>query len=166
MRVLLAAVCAVLLPSAAMAAHPTVDAADRQFVDRAHSINQGEIELGKLAQRRGTTPEVRELGRRMVKDHTAALDQLRVVGRQNDLSLPHGVEPEEAALHARLSRLTGPAFDRAYVEHMVSGHQEAIGLFEEELHRTRNPALRFYAVRQLPILRTHEMLSRRALPRA
>jgi len=165
MRVLLAIIGCVLVPAAAMATGPRNEAGDRQFIDRAYSINEGEIELGKLAQKKGTTPEVREFGQRMVGDHTVALEQLRDVALRNNLSLPDQLQPEQVDLYKRLSVLEGTRFDDAYIDHMVSGHEGAIRTFADEADRGQNPALRSYAEKELPMLRAHESIAKRDLHR-
>jgi putative membrane protein len=160
MRVLLALACSMLLPVAASAKGR---ASDRRFIDRAYSINEGEIELGKLAQQKGTTPQVREYGQRMVADHRVALDQLRDVAEKDNLKLPNQLQAAEVDLYKSLAKLDGKQFDDAYIDHMVVGHKSAIQLFEEEADRGKNPDVRAYADKELPMLRAHEEISRRDL---
>ena len=88
MRRMVAGLLAALIPVAVTATEPKTQASDRQFIDRAYSINEGEIELGKLAQNKGTTSQVIEFGQRMVGDHTVALEQLRDTAEKGDLTLP------------------------------------------------------------------------------
>ncbi|HEY2743680.1 MAG TPA: DUF4142 domain-containing protein [Polyangia bacterium] len=141
------------------------EASDRSFVDQAYSINEGEIELGKLAQKRGTTPQVVEFGQRMAGDHRVAQEQLRDVALADNLTLPHRLQAAELDLYKRLAQLHGQKFDDAYVEHMVSGHKGAIALFQEQADHGQNPQLRAYAEKELPMLRAHEAIAKRDLQR-
>lgn len=162
MRVLMAVMCSALLPAAASA---KTQAGDQQFLDQAFNINQGEIALGKLAQERAASAQVRDFGKRLQSDHQAALDQLREVADKSHLSLPMKMERDEMDLHQQLSKLSGKEFDQAFIQHMVSGHRHAIDLFQEEAVHGQDAALRDYAEKQLPVLRVHEAIAKRDLQR-
>jgi putative membrane protein len=59
-----------------------------------------------------------------------------------------------------LSQLHGAEFDRAYLQHMVKEHEEAVTRFTAEAKEGRHPALKSYAAKQLPILQAHLELAR------
>jgi putative membrane protein len=132
------------------------NAADQQFVLRAHSINRGEIELGRMAEQKGTTPEVRSFGERMVKDHTAGLRELEAAAGEAGVPVPSGLLAPQAQLEHQLTGLSGRQFDDSYIQHMVAGHNAAIAAFHEELDNGRSLPLRSYAERMLPLLESHE----------
>jgi putative membrane protein len=54
----------------------------------------------------------------------------------------------------KLERVSGPAFDRAYLEEMVKHHQNDIQEFERAA-QSSNPQVRAFAERTLPTLRQH-----------
>lgn len=94
------------------------------------AANTADIETGQLAAERGAAREVREFGAMLVRDHT----QVRQMGR--DLAKKLGVTPkppaddkaarDHAAAMARLRALSGPAFDRAFLQHEAAFHQAVI----------------------------------------
>jgi predicted outer membrane protein len=51
--------------------------------------------------------------------------------------------------------LSGAQFDRAFVSHMITGHQQAIRKFEMASENLQDPALKKYAEKTLPVLREH-----------
>src|SRR5690349_11889362 len=53
-----------------------LDAMDRHFIHKAGQGGLAEVELGKLAQEKGQSEEVKKFGQRMVDDHSKANDQL------------------------------------------------------------------------------------------
>lgn len=130
--------------------------ADRQFADEAYSINKGEIELGQMARQKGTAPEVKAFGERMVQDHTNGLRDLETAAREAGVALPHALQPSEAQLEAELTGLSAKAFDDAYMKHMVAGHGLAITVFKDEIANGASPSLRAYAKKTLPMLESHE----------
>lgn len=126
----------------------------RKFVEQSIRGDNSEIMLGRLAQQRGASREVREFGRMLVQDHGQAKQQLKQVADRI------GVRPSGAILPAaqdewrRLSRLHGRAFDREFVNYMVNDHEKDIREFESEANANRGPASRI-AAKQLPTLRRH-----------
>jgi putative membrane protein len=158
MRVLVAVMGAALLPAVAAA-----QASDQQFLEKAYNINQSEIALGKLAQEKGASAEVRDFGKRLESDHQKALEQLRDAAAKSHLTLPSKLESD--TMHHTLSNLQGKPFDEAFIQHMVSGHQQAIDLYQQEADHGKDPALRAYAEKQLPVLKMHKDVAKRDLQR-
>jgi putative membrane protein len=129
---------------------------DQHFVNEAWSIHRSEIELGRLARRRATTPTVRVMGEWMVAEHTTSLQELETAADQAGAPLPTGL-PLHARRHERdLARLSGTQFDRAYIDEMVTDHRLAIQTFSQEMENGESHALRSYAQKTLPILEWHE----------
>jgi putative membrane protein len=70
---------------------------------------------------------VKAFGQMMVTDHSKAGDELKQVASQLNVQPPTQLDPKHRELAERLSRLQGTAFDRAYMDAMVQGHEEALG---------------------------------------
>lgn len=91
-----------------------------------------EVELGKLAETKASTPEVKRLATMMVTEHSAANEQLKRLAANVGLTLPPDISTEQKALIESLSKLSGPEFDKKYVSVLVDAHQHAITVFETE----------------------------------
>lgn len=111
---------------------------DAQIASIVVTANQVDIDAGKLAESRSTTDEVKAFARLMVTDHTAvnksATDlagKLKVTPQDNPTSesLKSGGDKNLA----RLRTLTGTAFDKAYVDHEVTYHQQVIDALDKTL---------------------------------
>jgi putative membrane protein len=100
---------------------------DRDFVHHMLETGMAEVELGRMAQTRGTSTEVKQFGRQMVEDHSRAADQLERLANEHRLQpdAPN-IDREHQDLIDRLSKLSGAEFDRAYIDAMVDGHQDVI----------------------------------------
>ena len=131
-------------------------AADQQFVQKAYGINQAEITLGQMAERKGASEEVRAYGARMVADHTKGLTELKAAAAKDKVPVPSTLTPEQQKLEDELSGLSGGQFDDVYMKHMVAGHGAAIDVFAQEIALGTSPALRKYAEEMLPTLESHE----------
>src|SRR5882757_10113171 len=104
-----------------LAAAP-VFAADEAFVMKVAKGGMAEVELGKLAADKATSADVKKFGQRMADDHSKANDELKTLAQSKNITLPSEIGPEEKALRDRLMKLSGPAFDHAYMRAMVSDH--------------------------------------------
>jgi putative membrane protein len=136
---------------------------DETFVIKAAQGGLAEVELGNLAMQRGTNQKVKDFGRQMVTDHTKAGDELKTIASNKSVSVPAGIDPKSQATKQRLSSLSGAAFDRAYMEDMVSDHKEDIAEFQREANTGGDPELRSFAQKTLPTLQHHLQLAQDAL---
>jgi putative membrane protein len=142
------------LAQVTLAQEPQLGEADRAFIKMAASSGQAEIQLGKLAAERADGAEVRDFAKRLEKDHTQAnLELLKILDAQR-IDISRDMEPYQATA-AYLSQLRGAEFDRAYVQHMVKAHEEAVSQFTAEAKEGRNPELKAYAAKVLPTLQAH-----------
>ena len=137
---------------------------DKTFMRMAAQGGMAEVEMGSLAIKRGMSGKVRSFGGDMVTDHTKANNDLKSVARDLRFSLPTSLPAEEAAHLRHLRSLNGRRFDQAYGRMMVEDHQKDVAEFEKEARNGRNPMVRDFARRTLPILREHLRMSR-MLPR-
>ncbi len=94
------------------------------FVNRLAIAGMTEVQLGRLAAERAANAEVKAYGHMMVTDHTQAGTELRQIATQANLQVPTQLDQKHRDLVDRLSTLQGAAFDREYMNAMVSGHQE------------------------------------------
>lgn len=114
-----------------------------------------EIKMGKLAAEKASDPKVREFGNKMVGDHQKANDELRQVANDRKVKWPDDLTDEQVATFKKLSQLSGPDFDREYVQTMVEDHQKDVDEFRQEEQRVQDPELKGFVSRTLPILQHH-----------
>lgn len=103
---------------------PSVGTDAAAFVSEMAIAGMAEVQLGKMAAERAASADVKSFGATMVKDHTAANNDLKRVAGQMNIPLPAQLDKKHQALVDRLSELRGAAFDREYMDAMVTGHQE------------------------------------------
>jgi putative membrane protein len=137
-------------------ASPAVPPGDARMMIHAAQDSLAEIRLGQVAQRQAGSDDVRQLGQRLIADHTRASETLRPLAAQGGVMLSQALDPQHQAAEQELSRLSGQAFDVAYLEHMIGDHARAIAMFERMAATAGDPALRAWAEQQLPVLRQHQ----------
>lgn len=128
---------------------------DAEFLVEAAAINLEEIKLGELAQQKGTLKEVKDLGKMMVEEHTAALDQLKQLAEEKSVSLPGSLTEDGQDAYDKLNEKSGKDFDKEYCDMMVKGHKDAIDKFEKASSKAEDMDIRNWAASMLPALHTH-----------
>ena len=107
-------------------------ATTKSFVREAAGGGLAEVELGQLAQEKGTSEAVKSFGARMVQDHGKAGKELRAIAEDKGIQLPSEPPAKARATKDRLSKLQGEAFDRAYVNEMLKDHRKDVAEFQRE----------------------------------
>jgi putative membrane protein len=141
--------------SAPADAKGSMAAADRKFVTEAARGGMAEVELGKLATERASSDGVKQFGQRMVTDHGKVNEELKGLAQQKGVALPADVGDKHRKLHARLAKLSGAEFDRAYVDEMVKDHRKDVSEFRREAGQAKDPDLKAWAGKTLPTLEDH-----------
>src|SRR5689334_8520942 len=150
-----AALALATLPAAAQAPN------DAQIAAIVVTANQVDIDAGKLAQKKGSNAEVKAFGKQMVTDHTAVNKQAVALAKK--LKLEPQDNPTSKSLKLRgaenvkkLGKLTGAAFDKAYVEHEVAYHEQVIEAIKNTLiSSAKNPELKKLLETGLPLFEGH-----------
>jgi putative membrane protein len=148
--------CAVISVSLALPlAVSAADNPDMSFYKKAAEGGIAEVELGKLAQDKSPTQNVKDYGAMMVKDHSAANDKLKSIADGKNIKLPSSPSVAQMATKTKLEVLKGTAFDKSYIKGMVKDHQEDIKEFENEASTGQDADAKAYASATLPTLKAH-----------
>jgi putative membrane protein len=126
---------------------------DRDFVKQIAASNLAAIRFGELAANKGSTIEMRSLGREMVDTHTGMSDQLRTSARTEGLSLPMPqMTARQQRMYDELSKLSGPQFDETFQRDVMELQQEAIAAFQNEAVNGKLSELAMLANQALPLI--------------
>jgi putative membrane protein len=129
---------------------------DAEFVKMAASGGLHEVEAGKLAATRAKADDVKMFARKMVEDHTKANEELKKAASSAGFSIPDKMNEEHQKHFDMFKEMTGEAFDKAYVKHMVKDHEDAVKLFTRATTEAKNPMLKEFAEKTLPTLKEHQ----------
>jgi putative membrane protein len=124
------------------------------FVKHAAVGGAAEVKLGQLAQQKAASPDVKAFGTRMVADHGKVNDELERLAAEKEVTLPQGLDSKHQALYDRLSKLSGPQFDKAYISEMVRDHRQDVAEFQKAA-RSTDAQVKAFASRTLPTLEEH-----------
>ena len=111
---------------------------DAQIAFIVVTANQVDIDAGKLAESKASSADVKAFGKQMVTDHSgvnkqavALVTRLKVTPEDN--ATAKSLKSGGAENVARLEKLSGAAFDRAYVDHEVAYHQQVLDAIDKTL---------------------------------
>ena len=137
-----------------LSAHAAGPENDATFLKTVIGIDLAEIDAGNLAQKNGGSDMVKQFGAMLVADHTKDRDQVLATAKQMSVEPPSAPSNDDQATAKRLSALNGQAFDKAFAEAMVKGHQAAIALYTDKSN-DKGSSLASYASATLPTLQKH-----------
>ncbi len=144
-----------LLLTAAGAALANADAMDLKFAKMAAQGGIFEVKSSQIALQKSQNPQVLNVAKRMVKEHSAANAELKTVAQDNKMTLPADTDPMHKAVISKLSGLSGKAFDKAYMGSQEKAHTDTVGLFEKEISTGKNAGLTAFASKNLPEIEDH-----------
>jgi putative membrane protein len=130
---------------------------DSGFARKALAAGRKEVASATFAGLTASSPEVKALASRLVKDHTTANQELDQMMREKKYDLREK-RPSTKSESWRTEK--GVSFDRAYVEYVIDEHEDAIELFEDQATKGTDAALKAWAAAQLPGLREHLTMAR------
>jgi putative membrane protein len=128
---------------------------DQEFARKVAAGGHAEVDLAKLAQQKGSSDEVKKFASRLETDHMKANDELMKIASLKKWNLPAEPTPDQKNQKAKLEKLSGNAFDKAYVDLMVTNHRTNIPMFEREASKASDTDLKQFASNTLPTLKEH-----------
>jgi putative membrane protein len=143
----------------AMVPAEPVSQSDEEFITKAVIGGLAEVEMGKLAKQRASSPNVRKFAGRMVADHEKANQELEKIAGRQGVAVPAALDDEHKGKLDDLKKESGEAFDRSYIRMQVAGHEKMQALLEDEVRGTRDGALKTFAEKTLPTVKEHHRVA-------
>jgi putative membrane protein len=131
------------------------------FVREAAIGGMAEVELGQLASGKASSADVKQFAERMVADHGKANDELKSLAEKKGLRVPTAVDAKHKQTMDKLSKLSGPAFDRAYMDEMRKDHKKNVDEFKQQSMKGSDPEIKAWAATKLPTLQEHMQMAER-----
>lgn len=128
---------------------------DSEFLVDQAEINLAEIELGKLAQTKGTNPEVKKFGKMMVDDHTKAASEVSALAKTKNFTLPTTLTEEGQEEYNKLNEKSGVDFDKKFADMMIDGHEKAINKLKKASEDAKDPDVKTWASNNIAGLTAH-----------
>lgn len=128
---------------------------DKKFLKQAAQGGMTEVELGKLAAQKASNGDVKQFAQKMVDDHSKANGQLKEIASKENVQIPDALDSKHQSRIDKLSKLSGPDFDKAYVKDQLKDHQSDVKDFSAEAQNGSDPNVKAFASSTLPTLQQH-----------
>jgi putative membrane protein len=123
-----------------------------QLLTTLHEANLMEIAAGQLALTHSSSAAVKQFGAELVRDHSAADEQVTAMAAKRNVPLPPAKEDDGVK---RLAGLRDEAFDAVFASMMIDDHIKAIALVRSAQKRVAEPQLAAFLKTLLPTLEKH-----------
>lgn len=128
---------------------------NRALMDMAMA-NMAEVEMGKMAQSKGTSEQVKSYGQQMIDDHGKALAEVQALAQAKGVTLPAGLDAKHRREAERLGAMSGAAFDKAYMERAgVRDHKAVHSRLTRIESSARDPDVKALATKMKPVVQQH-----------
>ncbi len=98
--------------------------ANEMVINTIHHVNQHEIDIAKLAQKKAESPEAKNTAQQLLKDHQQLETQVEQVAKAQGIKLEkYSPATFEKAAKSRLESLEKAQFDHAFLLMMQEGHK-------------------------------------------
>ncbi|HET9155381.1 MAG TPA: DUF4142 domain-containing protein [Myxococcaceae bacterium] len=126
--------------------------------------NTSEVDLGKVAEQRAQSKDVKAFGKRMVKDHTALDKDARSWAKKNNATIgaplqddAHQVEMQKMQdLKQRLESLSGSEFDKTYMQAMAEDHANDLSKVQTFEEQTTDKSLKKLLEKARKVIASHK----------
>jgi putative membrane protein len=128
---------------------------DAEFVAKATSGGMFEIKSSKLAKDGGASSDVKKFADRMIEDHQKAGKELMEAAKAAGIEAPTKMLPECQKRFDKVKEAKGTDFDMAYMRAQLAAHEDAVALFTNASKSVKDPGLKAFAEKTLPVIKEH-----------
>jgi putative membrane protein len=137
-------------PSASTSKSPATAALsdkDKSFMKDAAKGGMMEVDMGKMAQQKGKSADVKKIGGTMVADHTKANNELMGIAKKKGVDL---------SKEKPMSHSIGDAnFDKEYINAMVKDHEKDYAAFQAEAKNGSDADVKAFASKTSAVIKKH-----------
>ena len=143
-----------------------VSRGDRKFIETAVGAGMFEVQVSQLAASKATDNNVKSFAGMLVDQHTAANNELVKIANARGVELPPAPKRSLRRDIEKLGKKDGAEFDRDFVREVgIKAHEKDIKLFEKASKDVKDPELKAFVDKTLPVLRDH-LVAAQKLPQA
>lgn len=132
---------------------------DRKFIQFANASNLFEVRFSQALLKRAKGAWAREFARDMIREHSAAHEQLKLLARDKGVALSERLPADMQAKIDRINRLSAQEAERTYRQEQLKAHEETAKMMERQIKNGSDSMVRNYAVKMLPGVKMHHELA-------
>ncbi len=120
---------------------------DKAFMKEAAMGGMMEVDMGKMAQQKGKSADVKKIGGTMVADHGKANTELMGIAKKKGVDL----SKEKAPKHS----MNDANFDKEYLDMMMQDHQKDLASFQAEAKNGSDADVKAFASKTSMVIKKH-----------
>jgi putative membrane protein len=137
-------------------ATPDLQSEKQSILNKVADEVQVEISLGQLAAQRASNEQVKEFGEDMVTDHKKVSQQIELLALKQGVKLsPRNNNEQHQKKLEELSKLSGHAFDREYMDYSIRDHEITVEEFRRRVGIVQDQDIKQWIILVLPIFEDH-----------
>ena len=129
------------------------------FVENVAISDMYEIEAGRIALDRSSSPPIREVAQKMIDDHTQSTSKLKKAVTESQMvdgtAMPTRLDTRREKMIKHLRDAPDDGFNKSYVDQQTLAHKEAVTLMHHYRDEGDCPVLRGFAREVAPIIESH-----------
>jgi putative membrane protein len=137
-----------------------VDETGATFLRKAAVGGIMEVEAAKIAQKNAKSAEVKDFAAKMLTDHTKANTELKALAVSKKVITPDALPADEQIHLDEMKKMTGAAFDKHYMDMMVTDHEKTVSLFKLGM-QNRDQAIKGWASNTLTVIESHDAMAKK-----
>lgn len=128
---------------------PQISVQDEHFLNLIANEDQSEIELARLALRKSSNPQVQQYAKTKILAADPSMEQAaKKLAKQSKAPAPGLPTSTDKAEYYYLSKLSGKAFDKAYMNYEDAKQNSDLILVQNEAASAKNQELKQYAQKE------------------
>jgi len=133
---------------------------DAEWVATVADAGMMEVKAAELAQTKSQSSDVKSFAAMMIKDHTAANNELKTLANQKGITVPGDLTKNSQDSYDDLAKKTGKDFDEAYTKMMVKDHEKNVDAFKKEADKGNDREIKSWAAGKLSTLEHHLQMAK------
>lgn len=125
------------------------------FLVKAADGGMAEVAAGKLGEQKASNKAVKDFAGMMVKDHTAANEEVKALATRLNITLPAAPSEEHQKKATDLSEKKAKDFDKDFMDMMVADHKKTIDLFKDASDDDIDADVKAFINNTIPKLESH-----------
>jgi putative membrane protein len=126
--------------------------ADQAFVKLVLERAAADEQLGQLAQQKSQSPDIKDLGEKLVENRAALNVQFKTLAQNLDVAPPKGPSKKDSQMIAKLTGLSGPQFDEEFLKAAAKSNRDHLKNFQAESQNADDPNLQRSSQEDVPVI--------------
>lgn len=125
------------------------------FVTNAAISDMYEVQAGQIAQKKGQSQAVKDLGKMLVTEHTAMMNGMKPLVTAAGKTAPTGLDERRKGMIDNLNAAPAADFDKVFLAQQEAAHNEALTLMQGYADNGDDAGLKGGAAKGVPKIQAH-----------